>query len=86
MQWDTAGQERFGNIGAVQYIGARGIILVYDITNKISFRNLKKWFRDSKNFAEESAIKLLVGNKLDLNSERVVEFSEAKVFITKKLF
>jgi GTPase SAR1 family protein len=70
----------------MHYRGASGIILVYDITNKISFQNLRKWFTNLENFADESAIKILVGNKLDLNSERVVEFDEAKVFITKKLF
>ena len=41
--WDTAGQERFKNIISSYYRGAHGILLIYDVTDKDSFRNLANW-------------------------------------------
>ena len=41
--WDTAGQERFKNIIASYYRGAHGILLLYDVTDKDSFKNLSNW-------------------------------------------
>lgn len=35
LQWDTAGQERFRTITSAYYKGADGIIMVYDITNRV---------------------------------------------------
>lgn len=35
MKWDTAGQERFRNITTSYYKGADGVVLVYDVTNKV---------------------------------------------------
>jgi Ras-related protein Rab-1A len=41
--WDTAGQERFKTITASYYKGAHGIILVYDITDRQSFKDIENW-------------------------------------------
>jgi Ras-related protein Rab-1A len=41
--WDTAGQDRFKTITTSYYKGAHGIIIVYDITNKASFENVRMW-------------------------------------------
>jgi GTPase SAR1 family protein len=43
---DTAGQERFQSITAGFYRGAMGIMLVYDVTNEISFLNISRWLRN----------------------------------------
>jgi len=47
--WDTAGQERFKNITKNYFRGAHGIILVFDITNKVTFDVLKTWFITAQN-------------------------------------
>ena len=45
-QWDTAGQERFRTITSSYYRGAHGIIVVYDVTDKQSFNNVKQWLHE----------------------------------------
>lgn len=46
LKWDTAGQERFRNITSSYYRGANAICIVYDITNRESFYNIKSWIQD----------------------------------------
>ena len=76
--WDTAGQERF-RAGMVSYYrGAQGILLVYDVTNEQSFKNLDRWLVDVEKFAGKSCKRVLVGNKCDKVSERKVDFSVAQ--------
>lgn len=42
---DTAGQERFNSITSAYYRGAKGIIVVYDITKQETFEDLPKWMK-----------------------------------------
>ena len=77
--WDTAGQERFRTITSSYYRGAHGIIIVYDITDRESFDNVKQWLNEIDRYACENVNKLLVGNKSDMDSKRQVETQEAKV-------
>lgn len=51
--------------------GTQGIILVYDITNRDTFLNVKKWSNHIKDSAEKDVCVLLVGNKLDKDSREV---------------
>jgi len=76
--WDTAGQERFRTITSSYYRGAHGIIIVYDVTDRESFNNVKNWMLEIEKYAMESVNKLLVGNKSDLTSKKVVTFEEGK--------
>jgi len=78
--WDTAGQERFRTITSSYYRGAHGIIVVYDVTDKVSFNNVKQWLGEIERYACQSVNKLLVGNKADLIEKKVVDFNEAKEF------
>lgn len=78
--WDTAGQERFKTITSSYYKGAHGIILVYDITDRQSFKDVENWLSEVEKFANENVVKLLVGNKCDLESQRQVTFAQGKEF------
>mmetsp|Transcript_86637 Transcript_86637/g.106312 ORF Transcript_86637/g.106312 Transcript_86637/m.106312 type:complete len:208 (-) Transcript_86637:179-802(-) len=78
--WDTAGQERFRTITSSYYRGAHGIIIVYDITDKESFDNVRQWLFEIDRYASENVCKLLVGNKSDLKNKRAVEYDAAKAF------
>merc|ERR1712100_792056 len=76
--WDTAGQERFRTITSSYYRGAHGIIVVFDVTDQESFENVKHWLQEIDKYANEGVMKLLVGNKSDLQSKKVVSYDEAK--------
>lgn len=60
------------------FLGAHGIIVVYDVTDKESFRAVDNWMADVDKFASESAIKIIVGNKADADEKRKVTFEEGK--------
>ncbi|KAK1786218.1 hypothetical protein P4O66_017937 [Electrophorus voltai] len=70
--WDTAGQERYRTITTAYYRGAMGFILVYDITNEESFNAVQDWSTQIKTYSWDNAQVLLVGNKCDMDEERLV--------------
>ncbi|KAL1479683.1 hypothetical protein MTO96_051655 [Rhipicephalus appendiculatus] len=78
--WDTAGQERFRTITSSYYRGAHGIIVAYDVTDQESFNNVKQWLQEIDRYACENVNKLLVGNKCDLTTKKVVDYTTAKEF------
>jgi len=78
--WDTAGQEKFRTITSGYYRGAHGIILVYDITDRNSFNNLRHWLQQVDLHAASNVTKMMIGNKVDLKDSRTVECDEAKEF------
>ncbi len=74
--WDTAGQERFKSITSAYYKGAKGAIIVYDITNKDSFLHLDKWIREIKEQLGKNFNCIICGNKSDLENDRKVSISD----------
>uniref|UniRef100_A0A4W5QNU5 small monomeric GTPase n=1 Tax=Hucho hucho TaxID=62062 RepID=A0A4W5QNU5_9TELE len=80
---DTAGQERFNSITSAYYRGAKGIVLVYDITKQETFDDLPKWMKMIDKYASEEAELLLVGNKLDCETDRIVTKQTAERFTSR---
>ena len=74
--WDTAGQERYRAITSSYYKGAKGAIIVYDITNEDSFNNVESWMNEVTKKGQRDIQFLLLGNKKDLVNDR--EVSEEK--------
>ncbi|CAI8049981.1 Ras-related protein Rab-4 [Geodia barretti] len=65
--WTTAGQERFRSMPAKYYGRADGIVLVYDVTQRKTFDNVKHWLTDiTENTLNRDVRIALVGNKIDL--------------------
>ena len=78
--WDTAGQERFRTITSSYYRGAHGIMVVYDVTDKNTFQNLKQWISEVNRHASSHVNKMLIGNKCDLVNQKEVETEVAREF------
>eukprot|EP00808_Paulinella_micropora_P025636 g26867.t1 len=78
--WDTAGQERFRSLTRSYFKGAMGIVVVFDMTKISSFRNVRHWLRDVRQYADREVQVVLVGNKSDLREDRQVAAEEARVF------
>lgn len=78
--WDTAGQERFRAISRSIYHGAKGAMLVYDITNQQSFDNVANWLQELRVHVHASTVIFLIGNKCDLEHLRVVKKETADRF------
>ena len=68
--WDTAGEERFRSIAKNLFKGADGIVLMYDLSNYDSFKDIKGWINNIKESVDISKIALIVvGNKCDLSDD-----------------
>jgi len=72
--WDTAGQERFQSLTSSYYRGAQAVMFVYDVTNRESFDNLNKWWREFTMYGDSrNCAIMLVGNKIDLDNRCVAK-------------
>ena len=80
--WDTAGQERFRSLTSSYYRGAHGVILVYDVTRRETFDDLREtWLKELKVYADmDELVLMIVGNKIDLEEERQVSTEEGLAF------
>nr|GEY93479.1 Ras-related protein RABC2a [Tanacetum cinerariifolium] len=84
--WDTAGQERFRTLTSSYYRGAQGIILVYDVARRDTFTNLSEiWAKEIELYStNQDCVKMLVGNKVDKDTERLVSREEG-IALAKEL-
>jgi len=79
--WDTAGQDIYRAVTKSYYRESMGVILVYDITKLDTFNNVSSWMKEFHEATNRKDIPiLLVGNKLDINYERMVTTREANEF------
>jgi Ras-related protein Rab-8A len=69
--WDTAGQEKFRSITLNFYKGLDGVLLVFDLTDENSLNNIPHWIRQIKLYATENVALVLVGNKCDIEENRI---------------
>lgn len=79
--WDTAGQESYLSITRSYYRGADGCLLVFDLTNRVSFESLSMWLSEAKqNSNNPNLVILMIGNKADLRAQRAVAAEEVEAF------
>ncbi|XP_032672639.1 ras-related protein Rab-37-like isoform X2 [Odontomachus brunneus] len=71
--WDTAGQERFRSVTHAYYRDAHALLLLYDVTNKASYDNIRAWLSEIREHANEDVVIMLLGNKSDCGTERIVK-------------
>lgn len=65
--WDTSGQEKFSAIVSSYYRNITAVLLVFDLSNYLSFKNITKWLNEVNEYCNNDVIIRLVGNKNDLN-------------------
>jgi len=68
--WDTAGQEKFGGLRDGYYIKGQCAIIMFDVTSRITYKNVPNWHRDIARVCENIPI-VLVGNKVDVKDRQV---------------
>lgn len=79
--WDTAGQESFRSITRNFYRGSNGVFLVFDITNAVTFQNIRDvWLEEVKQHTQSNVVVYLVGNYADMEESREVSTVEAMEF------
>ena len=77
--WDTCGQERFHALAPLYYRDAHCVIIVFDVTDRKSFKCIKHWFDECMRILKSSNNKIsiaIVGNKIDLENQRQVSYQE----------
>lgn len=78
--WDLAGQPRFEVVRQSFYRGARGGLLIFDVTRRRTFMNLDRWKEEAfKNIGREVPL-VVVANKVDLEDARIVTTEEGKKY------
>ncbi|KAF9152895.1 GTP-binding nuclear protein gsp1/Ran [Linnemannia schmuckeri] len=68
--WDTAGQEKFGGLRDGYYINGQCGIIMFDLTSRITYKNVPNWHRDLVRVCENIPI-VLCGNKVDIKERKV---------------
>lgn len=76
--WDTGGSDLLKPVIHFYYKKANAIIIIYDVTNRNSFDEVKYWYTYAKQHITDNVPILLVGNKIDAYQNRVVGIDEGK--------
>ena len=77
--WDTAGQEQFNAINTMYYNGAKGALLVYDVTIPETFEKVKTWILTLKEAVGKDIIFVIAGNKFDLSNKNSLIKNEEQI-------
>ena len=75
--WDLAGQSQFKRVRQSYLANAEAGILVFDVTNLTSYENIDNWYKEIMSASPNISL-IMVGNKIDLNDQRVVTFEEGE--------
>ncbi|XP_066373790.1 GTP-binding nuclear protein Ran-3-like, partial [Miscanthus floridulus] len=68
--WDTAGQEKFGGLRDGYYINCQCEIIMFDVTSRLTYKNVPTWHRDISRVCENIPV-VLCGNKVDVKNWQV---------------
>jgi GTP-binding nuclear protein Ran len=79
--WDTAGQEKFGGLRDGYYIQGQCAVIMFDVTSRVTYKNVPNWHRDLVRVCETIPI-VLCGNKVDVKDRKVK--AKSIVFHRKK--
>ena len=81
---DTSGQDRFRNIANNYYRSADGILLVFDVTKRMSIEKFDLWIQQiNEKWSSDNDSILLFGNKIDCVNDREISNKEGKQLAEK---
>ncbi|KAL5992528.1 hypothetical protein ACLOJK_013447 [Asimina triloba] len=75
---------RYRAVTSAYYRGAVGAMLVYDITKRQTFDHIPRWLEELRGHADKNIVIMLIGNKSDLENQRVVSTEDATEFAQKE--
>ncbi|KKN12651.1 hypothetical protein LCGC14_1014270 [marine sediment metagenome] len=78
--WDFGGQERFRFLLESYVLGAKGALLMFDLTRYQTLENLEQWVKIVRKGDPKLPI-LFLGTKLDLTDDIMVQDDYAQEFI-----
>ena len=81
--WDTAGQERYRVVTKNYFNSSNGFVIIYDITNRVSFNNINNWMEQIESLVGKDVKCILFGNKNDLDNKRDVQIEEGEELAKK---
>ena len=85
--YDTAGQEKYHALSKSYYQKTDSCLLVYSISDRKSFEEIKKYYKPRiKELCKKNIKVILLGNKTDLNNERKVSAKEGSDYALKNGF
>ena len=82
--WDTCGQEVYKSLISNFYRNSSLALILYAINNKESFQHAETWLNDLKNQSNPNVRVFLVGNKSDLEDQRVISKEDGENFKKEK--
>ncbi|KAG7357580.1 small GTP-binding domain protein [Nitzschia inconspicua] len=68
--WDIAGQEKFGGLRDGYYIQEQCAIIMFDVTSRVTYKNVSNWHCDLTRVCENIPI-VLCGNKAESKDRKV---------------
>ena len=84
--WDLAGQPRFESVRQGFYRGARGGLLVFDVTRRRTFLNIENWKNECFDNLESPIPLVVVANKVDLEDSRAVSREDGEEYAEENKF
>ncbi|WAR03146.1 RAN-like protein [Mya arenaria] len=83
--WDTAGQEKYGGLRDGYYIQGQCAIIMFDVTSRVTYKNVPNWHRDLVRVCENIPI-VLCGNKVDIKDRKYYDISAKSNYNFEKPF
>ncbi len=82
--WDTSGSERYRSITTGHYRQAVGAVLVFDITDRISFDQVDFWLQQLRDNSNDNVVICLMANKADLADQRQVSSEDIELLVARE--
>ncbi|MFX0000750.1 MAG: GTP-binding protein [Candidatus Hodarchaeota archaeon] len=82
--WDVGAQVYFKRFRQTYYLGTQAAFIVFDLTKKESFENVKQWYAELEEFIGGREIPIIIiGNKTDLKEQRVVTYQDGVQLVSE---